>query len=122
LSRLENGYDHVENGAVKPNPRAPIKSSAYPAVPRENRGIVMTENSGKIYADINRLPRVSNEAAIEILTILQEAAKEFPDISKYYVESKFGSDDRVSGGGFRYLQYVYDVQKWQKKWLGSTKK
>ena len=81
----------------------------------------MTENRGKIYDDINRLPKVSNEAVIEILTILQEASKEFPDISKYYVESKLSSDDRVGGGSFRYLQYVYDVQKWQKKWLGSAK-
>jgi hypothetical protein len=82
----------------------------------------MTENRGKIYDDINRLPKVSNENAIEILAILQEAAKEFPDISKYYFESKFSSDDRVSGGGFRYEQYVYDVQRWQKKWIGSTKR
>ncbi len=81
----------------------------------------MTENRGKIYDDINRLPKVSNEAAIEILVILREASKEFPDISKYYVESKFSSDDHVSSGGFRYLQYVYDVQKWQKKWLGQAK-
>lgn len=78
----------------------------------------MTENRGKIYDDINRLPKVSTEATIEILTILQEATKEFPDISKYF-ETKFSSDDRVSGGGFRYQQYVFDVQKWQKKWLGS---
>ena len=82
----------------------------------------MAGDKGKIYDDINRLPKVSNEAAIEVLSILQEATKEFPDISKYYVESKFGSDDRVSGGGFRYQQYVFDVQKWQKKWLGSTKR
>jgi len=82
----------------------------------------MTENRGRIYDDINRLPRISNEDTIEILTILQEATKEFPDISKYYVESKFNSDDRASGGGFKYQQYVHDVQKWQKKWLISTKR
>jgi hypothetical protein len=82
----------------------------------------MSEDKGKIYEDINRLPRVSNEAAIEILAILQEASKEFPDISKYYVESKFSSDNRVSGGCFRYEKYVYDVQRWQKKWIGSTKR
>ena len=82
----------------------------------------MTENRGKIYDDINRLPKVSNEVAVEILKILQEAAKEFPDISKYYVESEFSSDDHVSGGHFRYEQYVYAVQKWQKKWLSSTKR
>ena len=81
----------------------------------------MSENKGKIYDDINRLPKVSYEAIIEILGILQEAAKDFPEISRYYVESKFSSDDRVSGGRFRYEQYVYDMQKWQKKWLGSTK-
>jgi hypothetical protein len=79
----------------------------------------MFENKGKIYDDINRLPKVSNEGVMEIWGILQEAAKEFPNISKYYVESRFNSDDRVSGGGFRYEQYV---QKWQKKWLGSTKR
>ena len=62
---------------------------------------------------------MSNEAAIEILGILQEATKEFPDISKYF-ETKFNSDDHVIGGGFRYEKYVYDVQKWQRKWLGST--
>ncbi len=78
----------------------------------------MAENKGKIYDDINRLPRVSNEAAIEILAILLEAAREFPDISKYYNSS----DDRVGSGNFRYEHYVYDVQKWQKKWLGSTKR
>ena len=78
----------------------------------------MTENKGKIYDDINRLPRVSNEGVIEILAILQEATKEFPDISKYYISS----DDRVGSGGFIYQQYVQDVQKWQKKWLGSTKR
>jgi len=82
----------------------------------------MSEDKGKIYADINRLPKVSYEATTEILPILQEAAKEFPEISKYYIESKFSSDDRVSGGSFRYNQYVADVQKWQKKWLGSTKR
>ena len=86
-----------------------------------DRGSVMTENRGKIYDEINRLPKVSNETAIEILAILQEATKEFPDISKYF-ESKFSADDRISGGGFRYQQYVQDVQKWQKKWLGSTKR
>jgi hypothetical protein len=82
----------------------------------------MSENKGKIYDDINRLPSVSYECAIQISAILQEAVKEFPEISKYYVESKFNSDDRASGGGFRYQQYVYDVQKWQKKWIGSTKR
>ena len=82
----------------------------------------MTENKGKIYDDINRLPKVSNEAIIEVLASLQEATKEFPEISKYYVESKFSSNDRVSNGGFNYQQYVFDVQKWQKKWLGSTKR
>jgi len=82
----------------------------------------MSEDKGKIYANISHLPKVSNEATIEVFMILQEAAKEFPDISKYYVESKFGADDRVSGGGFRYQQYVHDVQKWQKKWLGTTKR
>ncbi len=82
----------------------------------------MSEDAGKIYAEINRLPKVSYEAAIEILTILKEAGKEFPEVSKYYVESKFSSDNRVSGGRFKYEQYVYDVQKWQKKWLGSTKR
>lgn len=77
----------------------------------------MSENTGKIYAVINRIPRVNNEEASEILAILQEATRDFPDISKYYVSS----DDRVGGGGFRYQQYVFDVQKWQKKWLGSIK-
>ena len=78
----------------------------------------MTENKGKIYDVISRLPRVNIEEAWEVLAILQEASKEFPDISKYYVSS----DDRVGGGGFIYQQYVQDVQKWQKKWLGSTKR
>ena len=82
----------------------------------------MAENKGKIYDVINRLPRVNNEEALEVLAILQEATKEFPDISKYYVDSKFSSSDRVGGGGFRYEQFVYDVQKWQKKWLGSAKR
>ncbi len=82
----------------------------------------MSESKGKIYEDINRLPKVSYEAANEIQDILQEAAKEFPEISRYYFESKFSSDDRVSGGRFKYEQYVYDVQKWQKKWLGSNKR
>jgi hypothetical protein len=82
----------------------------------------MTESKGKIYDDINRLPKVSNEGAMEIFAILQEATKEFPDISKYYVESKFSSEDRASRGGFRYEQFVYDLQKWQKKWLGSSKR
>jgi hypothetical protein len=82
----------------------------------------MSESKGKIYEDINRLPSVSYECAIQISAILQEAAKEFPEISKYYVESKFSSDDRVSGCGFRYEQFVHDVQKWQKKWLGSTRR
>ncbi len=81
----------------------------------------MSEDKGKIYDSINHLPKVSYEATIDILAILQEATKELPDISKYYVESKFSADDRVSGGHFRYEQYVHDVQKWQKKWLGSTK-
>ena len=82
----------------------------------------MTENKGKIYDDINRMPGVSNEDVMTISKILQEAVKEFPDISKYYVESKFITDDRLSGGGFKYQQYVLDVQKWQKKWLGSIKR
>jgi hypothetical protein len=82
----------------------------------------MSESKGKIYEDINRLPKVSFEAASEILLIIQEAAKEFPDIAKYYVESKYASDDRISSGGFRYQQFVQDVQKWQKKWLGTTKR
>jgi Cu/Ag efflux pump CusA len=77
----------------------------------------MSDEKGKIYADINRLPKVSFEAASEILPILEEAAKEFPEISKFYV-----SDDRVGSGGFRYDQFVFAVQKWQKKWLGSTKR
>jgi hypothetical protein len=77
----------------------------------------MTESKGKIFDDINRLPKVSNEAATEILEILKEAAKEFPDISKYYVDSEFRSDNRLSDGHFSYEQYVYAVQKWQKKWL-----
>lgn len=82
----------------------------------------MTESRGKIYDDINRLPKVSNEAAMEIQAILQAAALEFPEISKFYVDSEFRSDDRVSGGHFNYDKYVYAVQKWQKKWLGSTKR
>jgi hypothetical protein len=82
----------------------------------------MNENRGKIFDVINRIPRVNNEEASEVLGILQEATKEFPDISKYYVESKFSSGDRVGAGGFRYEQFVYDVQKWQKKWLGSAKR
>jgi hypothetical protein len=82
----------------------------------------VTETKGKIYDDINRIPGVSNEDVMTISMILQEAAKEFPDISKYYVESKIVSDDRVSSGGFKYQQYVFDIQKWQKKWLGSTKR
>jgi hypothetical protein len=81
----------------------------------------LSETKGKIYDVINRLPRVNNEEAFEVLAVLQEAAKEFPDISKYYAE-KLSSSDRVGGGGFRYDQFVYDVQKWQKKWLGSTKR
>ena len=81
----------------------------------------MTESKGKIYDVVNRIPRVNNEEASEVLAILQEATKEFPEISKYYVEPKFGSD-RVSGSGFRYEQFVYDVQKWQKKWLGTAKR
>jgi hypothetical protein len=79
---------------------------------------MMTENKGKIYDVINRLPRVNNEEASEVLAILQEASKEFPDISKYYNSS----DDRVGGGGFKYQQYVQDVQKWRRNWLGSTKR
>ena len=75
----------------------------------------MIESKGKIYDDINRLPKVSNEAAMEIQGILEEAAAEFPDISKYYVDSEFHSDDRLSSGHFRYDQYVFAVQKWQKK-------
>jgi hypothetical protein len=78
----------------------------------------MAENRGKIYDVVNRIPRVNNEEASEVLAVLQEASKEFPEISKYYVESKFSS----GGGGFRYEQFVYDVQKWQKKWLGSAKR
>ena len=78
----------------------------------------MTENKGKIYDVIIRIPRVNDEEALRVLAILQEASKEFPDISKYYISS----DDRVGGGGFKYQQYVQDVQKWQKKWLGSTKR
>lgn len=77
----------------------------------------MSENKGKIFDVINRIPRVNNEEAYAVLAVLQEAAKEFPDISKYYAE-KLGS----GSGGFRYDQFVYDVQKWQKKWLGSTKR
>ena len=80
----------------------------------------MSEDKGKIYADINRLPKVSFEAANEILPILQEAAKEFPEISRFYAESN-DSGDRI-GGHFRYDQYVFAVQKWQKKWLGSIKR
>jgi hypothetical protein len=79
---------------------------------------MMAENKGKIYDVIIRIPRVNNEEALKVLTILDEASKEFPNISKYY----FSSDDRVGGGGFKYQQYVQDVQKWQKKWLGSTKR
>jgi len=78
----------------------------------------MTENKGKIYDVIIRIPRVNNEEALKVLTILEEASKTFPDISKYYISS----DDRIGGGGFKYQQYVQDVQKWQKKWLGSTKR
>jgi hypothetical protein len=78
---------------------------------------MMTENKGKIYDIIIRIPRVNDEEALKVLAILQEASKEFPDISKYYVSS----DEHVSGG-FKYQQYVQDVQKWQKKWLGSTKR
>ena len=80
-------------------------------------GIVMREDKGKIYSDINRLPKVSYEATAEILVVLEEAAGEFPEISKFYV-----SGDRVGGGGFRYEQFVFAVQKWQKKWLGSAKR
>jgi hypothetical protein len=77
----------------------------------------MSEDKGKIYADINRLPKVNNEAIAEISVILEDAAREFPEISKFYV-----SDDRVGGGSFKYDQFVYAVQKWQKKWLGSLKR
>jgi hypothetical protein len=77
----------------------------------------MSECKGKIYDDINRLPKVSNEATSEILVILQEAAKEFPEISNYYV-----SDERVGVGRFQYEQFVFAIQKWQKKWLISTKR
>jgi len=82
-------------------------------MPKE-RGIAMSECKGRIYDVINRIPRVNNEEASEVQMVLREASEEFPDISKYYVESK--------GGSFRYEQFVYDVQKWQKKWLGSTKR
>jgi len=81
----------------------------------------MSEDNGKIYANINRIPKVSFEAAAEILPILQEASKEFPEISRYYVESSF-KGDRAVGGGFRYEQYIQDIQKWRKKWLGTTKR
>lgn len=81
----------------------------------------MEETKGKIFEEINRLPKVSFEAAVEISAILQKASTEFPVISRYFVESKFSSDDKVSGGHFRYDQFVFDVQKWQKKWLGSSK-
>jgi hypothetical protein len=76
----------------------------------------MSEENGKIYADINRLPKVSYEAALEILPILEEAAREFPEISKFYV-----SDDRLGTGRFKYDQFVFAVQKWQKKWLGPKR-
>jgi hypothetical protein len=79
-------------------------------------GIAMSEVKGKIYDDINRLPKVSNEATAEILVILQDAAKEFPEISKFYI-----SDERVGGGRFQYEQFVYAIQKWQRKWLGSKR-
>ena len=78
----------------------------------------MAENKGKIYEVIIRIPRVNNEEASRVLAILQEASKDFPDISKYYSSS----DDHIGGGGFKYQQYVQDVQKWQKKWLSSTKR
>ncbi len=77
----------------------------------------MSEERGKIYADINRLPKVSYEAATEIQVILEEAAGEFPEISKFYV-----SNDSSGGGGFRYDQFVFAVQKWRNKWLGSLRK
>ncbi len=77
----------------------------------------MFENRGRIYDVINRIPRVNSEEGSEVLELLKEASREFPDISKYYVSS----DDRVGGGGFSYQQYVQDVQKWQRKWLGSTR-
>ncbi len=82
----------------------------------------MSEDKGKIYDKISRLPKVSNEALVEILMILQEAAKEIPNISKYYAEPKFDTDDRVSSGHFRYEQYVHDMQKWQQTWLGLIKR
>jgi hypothetical protein len=81
----------------------------------------MSEDKGKIYDKISRLPKVSNEALAEIFMIIQEATKEIPNISKYYVEPKFDTDDRLSSGHFRYEQYVHDVQKWQQTWLGLTK-
>ncbi len=77
----------------------------------------MSENRGKIYDVVIRIPRVNSEEASRVLELLQEASKEIPNISRYYVSS----DDRMGGGVFRYQQYVLDVQKWQKKWLGSTK-
>jgi hypothetical protein len=77
----------------------------------------MSDEKGKIYEDINRLPKVSYEAAAQIADILQEAAKEFPEISKFY-----SSNDRPGSGSFRYDQFVFAVQKWQKKWLGSNKR
>ncbi len=77
----------------------------------------MSENKGKIYDVIVRIPRVNSEESSKVLEFLQEASKEFPDISRYYVSS----DDHVGDGVFRYQQYVLDVQKWQKKWLGSPK-
>ena len=76
----------------------------------------MSENKGKIYDTIKRIPRVNSAEGSKVMELLQEANKEFPDISRYYVSS----DDRVGGGSFRYQQYVLDVQKWRKKWLGST--
>jgi len=78
----------------------------------------MAENKGKIYDVIIRIPRVNEEEALKVREILKEASKDFPDISKYY----FSSDDRVGSGGFRYQQYVQDVQKWERKWLGANKR
>jgi hypothetical protein len=83
---------------------------------------MMSEDKGKIYHEISRLPQVSYEARIEISMILLEAAKEVPVISNYYVEPNFNTDDHMTGGHFRYEQYVHDIQKWQKKWFGTTKR
>ncbi|NLE06261.1 MAG: hypothetical protein GX638_15855 [Crenarchaeota archaeon] len=81
----------------------------------------MSESKGKIFENINRLPIVSFEASDKIFKILQEAAIEFPEISKFYVDSN-SSVDRLGAGHFRYDQFVFAVQKWQKKWIGISKK